>query len=1205
MTTSHSSSSDWLRVRSRLAELVQSDDASAVESLAEEFPYVKVNQQLWLDCIYTEFCLREDQGQSPSPDMYVSRFPAHAEELRKLFEIHAEIDRPSLAGRFNGNGSGFLELNPSAISTNPTIRASQTTDPEIAGDSAGSAPTGMIGGYQILGRIASGGMGVVYKAYQPQLDRIAAIKLIKTGGLADEGQARRFELEARAAARLDHPGIVPVYEIGKQDGRLFLAMAFVEGESLWQKVQAAPLEPKQAARIMQQVAEAIQFAHVQGIVHRDLKPQNILLTKNDQPRVTDFGLAKHQDSESSLTGTGDVLGTPSYMPPEQASGKIDQISPLSDVYALGATLYAVVTGRPPFQAASTVDTLVQVLHEEPIPPRALNPAIPVDLETICLKSLQKDPARRYASAQAFADDLLRFQKGEAILARPVGRSERTWRWCRKNPAIATLSTAATLLLLTVTVVSSMAYLRERRFAAEKEILARQESQLREQAEKNAAENERLADEANLEREKAVQSAAEKTRIADEKSEVSNFLVTLFRTSDPLDFDGIGLREDREGELTASEILELALQRLSAPQNAGKSKTIRATLLDTLGDVQRSRGELESAEKLLTEAKGIWDEILEPDDPARSNNLLCLGKLFFIQGRYHEAEDLFRQSLSLREPRRKDFPLEAAEVEFQLALLFSETNLKGYSPPMLRSIIETYANCGIKDSPSLERVKLALMLVLIELQRHEEAMQINIGSLSTKEIGQLFLQKDLGEQLRRAGKYVEAANTMTSMIEAAENRLGKDHPLLFFAHLDQADILSQKGDYASSVEEFQKAVRIADLRLGEHPSLIDPGLRFAEQMLSRGNFKDAERLARRVRRLTERPVSGYRVNIGRADSLIASILAAQGRYEEAEFWARKGLEDSERVSLEPVRFQHVYDGCARKLVGLLADQGKYAEAEEYFRACQPQKTIAESDWQQLAMLLRQQGKLAEAIALETPNLSEIRSDAKVHPWEGSAMAFRYRADVLSAYEDHAGAEAYFRQAAQRARSEFPPGHPELALNLWSWGKSLILLGNAREAEPAIREAIDINRQAYGPNSEIILTFQMSLAEAVWMLNNPDDARRLAREAFEQFRALHGDGHPRLIERHADYAQLCKLFGDLDIAETHYRTAVDLTAKIFPPAHPLRWKTVPALADVLIAAGKPAEAKELLTAYLAETTPLLPEKSPRLVELRERIGHIESR
>ncbi|WP_175517140.1 serine/threonine protein kinase [Planctomicrobium piriforme] len=310
-----------------------------------------------------------------------------------------------------------------------------------------------IGRYEIEREIARGGMGVVYQAYDRELDRRAALKIIKSGVLADAQEIERFQVEAQAAARLDHPGIVPVFEVGRQDGQQFLAMAFVDGQSLWDRVKEAPLEADEAARIMQQVAAAVQSAHDRGIVHRDLKPQNILLTKDGRPRVTDFGLAKLQESNSHLTETGQTLGTPGFMPPEQAKGVTEQIGPLSDVYSLGATLYCLLTGRPPFQAANKLDTLLQVVEQSPVPPRQFNPRIPVDLETICLKCLEKSPAQRYPTAAEMADELGRFLRGEPIQARPLSYVHRCGRWCQRNPVVSGLAATLMTSLLIGTAVS--------------------------------------------------------------------------------------------------------------------------------------------------------------------------------------------------------------------------------------------------------------------------------------------------------------------------------------------------------------------------------------------------------------------------------------------------------------------------------------------------------------------------------------------------------------------------------------------------------------------------------------------------------------------------------------------------------------------------------------------------------------------------------
>jgi len=319
------------------------------------------------------------------------------------------------------------------------LAAAVSTSPE-------PCPT-TVAGYEILGVLGRGAMGVVYKARQPGLKRTVALKMILAGGHASAHELARFRGEAEAVAQLHHPHIVQIYEVGAEGGLPFFSLEFVDGPPLDKKLQGDPLPPRAAARLAEQLAEAMDYAHKRGIVHRDLKPANVLMTADGSPKIGDFGLAKRIEGGAGQTHTGAVLGTPSYMAPEQAEGRLADVGPLSDVYSLGAILYDLLTGRAPFKGTSVLETLDQVRTREPVAPVQLQPGIPRDLETICLKCLQKDPGRRYASAGALAADLDRFQKGEPILARPIGRLERTWRWCQRNPRIAGLT--ATIVLAVV------------------------------------------------------------------------------------------------------------------------------------------------------------------------------------------------------------------------------------------------------------------------------------------------------------------------------------------------------------------------------------------------------------------------------------------------------------------------------------------------------------------------------------------------------------------------------------------------------------------------------------------------------------------------------------------------------------------------------------------------------------------------------------
>jgi tetratricopeptide (TPR) repeat protein/predicted Ser/Thr protein kinase len=307
----------------------------------------------------------------------------------------------------------------------------------------------VVPGYEILCELGRGGMGVVYQARQRDLNRLVALKMVLAGEHADSQQLERFLTEAQAIARLQHPNIVQVYEIGEHEGLPFFSLEYCGGGSLERKLHETPLLPRDAATLVEVLARAMYAAHEKGVIHRDLKPSNILLSETETPKVADFGLARKLD-EQGISSPGDVMGTASYMAPEQAQGRTKEVGPGCDIYSLGAILYECLVGRPPFKAATTVDTIRQVVADEPVPPTRLNPKVPRDLETICLKCLEKESGKRYPTAQALADDLHRFTTGEAILARPTSTVERAVKWARRRPAAAALiavSVAATLALL--------------------------------------------------------------------------------------------------------------------------------------------------------------------------------------------------------------------------------------------------------------------------------------------------------------------------------------------------------------------------------------------------------------------------------------------------------------------------------------------------------------------------------------------------------------------------------------------------------------------------------------------------------------------------------------------------------------------------------------------------------------------------------------
>jgi serine/threonine protein kinase len=322
-----------------------------------------------------------------------------------------------------------------------------TTSPETIPEATPRTENVSVPGYEILGELGRGGMGVVYRARQVKLDRLVALKMILAAGHAGEAHLARFRTEGEAIARLQHPNIVQVHEVGEQGGLPYFTLEYCSGGTLKDRLNGTPLPPQDAAMLVGTLARAVDVAHRHNIIHRDLKPANVLLTDDGTPKITDFGLAKKLDDDSGQTQSGAVMGTPSYMAPEQAGGQGKQLGPATDIYALGAILYECLTGRPPFKAATIIDTLQQVVVDEPVPPTQLQSRTPRDLETICLKCLRKESGRRYESAAALADDLRRFVEGRPILARPVGQLERMTKWVRRNRILAGMSAALILALL--------------------------------------------------------------------------------------------------------------------------------------------------------------------------------------------------------------------------------------------------------------------------------------------------------------------------------------------------------------------------------------------------------------------------------------------------------------------------------------------------------------------------------------------------------------------------------------------------------------------------------------------------------------------------------------------------------------------------------------------------------------------------------------
>ncbi|MSQ96898.1 MAG: hypothetical protein EXR98_20415 [Gemmataceae bacterium] len=415
-----------------------------VEALLARHPTLRGQKDALLDLINHEIVLRSESNQTLSHSEYLARFPDLKTDLDMLFEVHLAIERERPQG-------GSIDHALTSL-----------YEPNL------DWPT--LPNYEIIGVLGEGGMGIVYKALDRRLKRTVALKMIRTGRAGEQVRSQ-FQAEAEAVARLDHPGIVHIYEIGEYDHQPFFALEYLDGGSLSARLNGSPQPPAASARVLETLARSVHYAHSAGIIHRDLKPANILLQKvvesasqkGESPfwvhdgsayllKIADFGLAKHVQSNSDATQTQAIVGTPSYMAPEQAGDFTRRIGPAADVYSLGAILYEMLTGRPPFRGETVLDTLDQLRTQDPIPPTRLQPKVPRDLETICLKCLRKDPKQRYASAEALADDLGRFLRHEPIQARPASVLQKAVLWGRRHPALAALYATLLTTVLLVTFV---------------------------------------------------------------------------------------------------------------------------------------------------------------------------------------------------------------------------------------------------------------------------------------------------------------------------------------------------------------------------------------------------------------------------------------------------------------------------------------------------------------------------------------------------------------------------------------------------------------------------------------------------------------------------------------------------------------------------------------------------------------------------------
>jgi serine/threonine-protein kinase len=726
----------------------------------------------------------------------------------------------------------------------------------LSESSATSARGGQntIAGYEILEVLGRGAMGVVYKARQRGLKRIVALKMILAGDHAGEDELTRFRTEAEAAGQLQHVNIVQVYEVGEHEGRPFLSLEYVSGGSLKQRLEGKPQPVLAAAQLIQVLAQAMDFAHRHGVIHRDLKPANVMLTdtrasgSSDStlskaplveelygvPKIADFGLAKRLEEDKGQTRSGTILGTPSYMAPEQAEGRSKEVGPLADQYALGAVLYELLTGRPPFQGQTVWDTLDQVRSQEPVPPSRLQPKVPRDLETVCLKALQKDPNKRYPTTGALAEDLRRFVAGEPIHARPVSAPERFWRWCRRNPKVATLSGFLALSIVVALVGLSWFTIR-----------LSNEKKATEQQKEFAEEQEQIA-EANAD------AAQEQRGLA--LNALGNMVTSVQ-----------GELEKKEGTLELrKKILEMAMKDLDkvwekrAPKVSLKDSTLAAACVK-MGGLSLQLGEVEQGFEQLKRSQSIYAALVQLDPTnavGKANLAIALMQLgsasLEMQGRSAIAQGYFQDAVQLlREldahPVEKLPPAAIksmlAESLLRVGSVMVDTNpvaALGRYEEALRLRTALFES-GPDDNAKRHLVNSCILVAGAAFRVRDSARTKELydralklcEELTKAHPDNLSLQDQLGNTEHRMGDFLlrtghpdqaareyEAALARYQRLAEREPKNDRWRQAQARAHYDLAAAALRRGDPKIARKHFQESLALREARYRREPKVAD-------------------------------------------------------------------------------------------------------------------------------------------------------------------------------------------------------------------------------------------------------------------------------------------------------------------------------------------------------------------------------------------------
>ncbi len=990
---------------------------------------------------------------------------------------------------------------------------------------------GAIGDYEILDEIARGGMGVVYRARQLSLNRTVALKMILAGKLATPSSMQRFRTEAEAAGRLDHPHIVPVYEIGEHEGQGYFSMKLIEGGTLAdRKADLAPplaegrpstaverRDPKRqgrapalksesrnrqskAARLLATVAGAVHYAHQRGILHRDLKPTNILIDQQGEPHVTDFGLAKLIEADAGVSKSSAVLGTPSYMAPEQAASGCQELTTAADTYSLGAILYELLTGRPPFRAATTLETLRQVCEEEPAPPHSVNSQVDRDLETICLKCLNKIPEARYGSALAFAEDLQRWLAGQSILARPTTAVERAWRWARREPAIASLSAAAILILLAGSIVSTWQAVRARRagqFALAESAGNDKVVEFLRQMLEGIPRAVARGQDTRMMQELVDQAAARMDReIPIHHRADANLRVIIGRI-----YSNLG--EPAKAEAMFREALATEIQM----HGTNHAHVVRDATY--LAQELLEQGKLRDAETAIQQAlaigwKGGAEELSEFEEA-----LTVRAALLLRQGNATEAEALFRQILDARRPRLgNEDPLVLSSLNNLSAALLNQGKLA--------------------ETEKIQRDVLALRKKI--LPSEESDVPMSLGNLAAT--------------LSALGKYSEATGLLREALALRQTSAGPEHPDTVESLIALGASLVNQGQLEES-ERMLRAALAAEKKHAREESLSTAS---ALDLLGwvkdrQNNLAEAEELTTQALNLRKKLLGPENTEVAQSLSGLGSILKKRGQLADATTTQRQALAMRKRVCGP----EHLHTAASlHQLAVLLRDQRQFGEADKLFRDAlavrkkflSPAHPDLASSLHDYAGSLRDQGKLVQAEPLAIEALA-MRTKLLGTEDPATIESLDNLANIVAGQGHYADAEKRFREVLAARQKAFGPDHSGVAgafdkitWVLWEQDKRA-------DAESAFREALPIYRRLLNNRDTNAVVALNRFAWAVLARRDKlVEAENLLNELLTTVKQVWGPGDSRVAERMNNMGEWHHDRGRMDEAEAMYLAALNL-------------------------------------------------------------------